>query len=106
VRDLWNVRKPPALHATSVEIDERITVEDYDLNPFPLDKTAKITDPALVRTPSGEVIRVLKALDSVAFPVRSALPGSRGQDIDRNARRKSPKTCSLPTAACAVLPKP
>ncbi|EKV19060.1 5-oxoprolinase, putative [Penicillium digitatum] len=60
-----NVRKPPALHATSVEIDERITVEDYDLNPFPLDKTAKITDPALVRTPSGEVIRVLKALDSV-----------------------------------------
>ena len=60
-----NVRKPPALHAMSVEIDERITIEDYDLNPFPLDKTADNTDPALVRTPSGEVIRVLKALDPV-----------------------------------------
>ena len=59
-----NVRKPPALHATSVEIDERITVEDYDLNPFPLDKSAEITDPALSKTPSGEVIRVLKELDS------------------------------------------
>ncbi|KGO48639.1 Hydantoinaseoxoprolinase, N-terminal [Penicillium expansum] len=68
-----NVRKPPALHAISVEIDERITIEDYDLNPFPLDKTAEITDPALVRTPSGEVIRVLKALDIAE--VREVLSG-------------------------------
>ncbi|CAI7630346.1 unnamed protein product [Penicillium glandicola] len=67
-----NVRKPPALHSTSVEIDERITIEDYDLNPFPLDK-AKLTDPALVRTPSGELIRVLKALDPVE--VREVLSG-------------------------------
>ncbi|KAI2733298.1 hypothetical protein CBS147332_313 [Penicillium roqueforti] len=68
-----NVRKPPALHSTSVEIDERITIEDYDLNPFPSDKAAKLTDPALVRTPSGEVIRVLKALDPVE--VREVLSG-------------------------------
>ncbi|KAJ5804558.1 uncharacterized protein N7518_000861 [Penicillium psychrosexuale] len=68
-----NVRKPPALHSPSVEIDERITIEDYDLNPFPLDKAAKLTDPALVRTPSGEVIRVLKALDPVE--VREVLSG-------------------------------
>ncbi|KAJ6036122.1 hypothetical protein N7540_000401 [Penicillium herquei] len=58
-----NVRKPPALHAVSVEIDERITVEDYDLNPFPLDKSADITDHALSKTPSGEVVRILKPLD-------------------------------------------
>ncbi|CAI7641682.1 unnamed protein product [Penicillium palitans] len=68
-----NVRKPPALYAISAEIDERITIEDYDLNPFPLDKTAEITDPALVRTPSGEVIRILKALDPVE--VREVLSG-------------------------------
>ncbi|KAI9927070.1 hypothetical protein ASPWEDRAFT_33023 [Aspergillus wentii DTO 134E9] len=58
-----NVRKPPALHATSVEIDERVTIEDYDLNPFPMDKKDSITDPALVRTASGEVIRIFKAPD-------------------------------------------
>ncbi|KAJ5946695.1 hypothetical protein N7454_003534 [Penicillium verhagenii] len=58
-----NVRKPPALHGTSLEVDERITIEDYDLNPFPLDKSAEITDPALIKTPSGEIIRILKALD-------------------------------------------
>ncbi|KAL2830482.1 Hydantoinase B/oxoprolinase-domain-containing protein [Aspergillus cavernicola] len=57
------VRKPQPLHAKVVEIDERVTVEDYDLNPFPLDKRAEITDPALVRTTSGEIIRVLKPLD-------------------------------------------
>lgn len=60
-----NVRKPSALHSVSVEIDERITIEDYDLNPSPLDKAAKLTDPALVRTPSGEVVRILKPLDTV-----------------------------------------
>lgn len=58
-----NVRKPAALHTTSVELDERVTIEDYDLNPSPINKSAEITDPALVRTPSGEIVRVLKPLD-------------------------------------------
>ncbi|KAF3053751.1 hypothetical protein E8E11_011935 [Didymella keratinophila] len=58
-----NIKKAKALHDVSVEIDERVTVEDYDLNPFPLEKTRELQDPALVRTASGEVIRVLKALD-------------------------------------------
>jgi len=57
-----NVRKPKALHDTVVEVDERVTIEDYDLNPAPLDFTGNITDPALVRTQSGEVIRVIKPL--------------------------------------------
>jgi 5-oxoprolinase (ATP-hydrolysing) len=58
-----NIKKAKALHALSIEIDERVTVEDYDLNPFPLDKNRELTDPALVRTPSGEIVRVLKPLD-------------------------------------------
>ncbi|KAH7068509.1 Hydantoinase B/oxoprolinase-domain-containing protein [Paraphoma chrysanthemicola] len=58
-----NIKKAEALHAFSVEIDERVTVEDYDLNPFPQDKNRALTDPALVRTPSGEIVRVLKPLD-------------------------------------------
>ncbi|KAF4468281.1 hydantoinase b oxoprolinase [Fusarium albosuccineum] len=57
------VEKPKALHAKVIQVDERITIEDYDLNPTPLDKKALITDPDLVRTASGEVIRVLKRID-------------------------------------------
>ncbi|KAL4800656.1 Hydantoinase B/oxoprolinase-domain-containing protein [Aspergillus venezuelensis] len=57
------VRKAAPLHEKVVEVDERITVEDYDLNPCPLDKSAEISDPALVRTTSSEIIRVLKHLD-------------------------------------------
>ncbi|KAL3474796.1 Hydantoinase B/oxoprolinase-domain-containing protein [Aspergillus californicus] len=60
------VRKATPLHEKVVELDERVTVEDYDLNPFPLDKTAEVTDPALVRTTSGEVVRVLQPLDVAA----------------------------------------
>ncbi|PYH87475.1 putative 5-oxoprolinase [Aspergillus ellipticus CBS 707.79] len=60
------VRKATPLHDTAVEIDERVTVEDFDLNPFPMDKTAELTDPALVRTTSGEVIRILHPLDLTA----------------------------------------
>ncbi|KAI1343698.1 Hydantoinase B/oxoprolinase-domain-containing protein [Xylariaceae sp. FL0016] len=58
-----NVVKPKALHHEVIEVDERITIEDYDLNPFPMDKSAEITDPDLVRTSSGEIIRVLKGVD-------------------------------------------
>lgn len=57
------IKKAKALHALSVEIDERITVEDYDLNPFPLDKNRELLDPALVRTPSSDVIRILKPIN-------------------------------------------
>lgn len=57
------IEKAKTLHDSVVEIDERITVEDYDLNPWPMDKKAELTDPALVRTASGEIIRVLKKID-------------------------------------------
>lgn len=58
-----NIKKAEALHAFTVEIDERVTIEDYDLNPFPEDKDQDFADPALVRTASGEIVRVLKPLD-------------------------------------------
>ncbi|KAJ0107001.1 hypothetical protein J7T55_011096 [Diaporthe amygdali] len=58
-----NVRKAKALHDTVIEVDERVTIEDYDLNPTPLDKRVDPTDKSLVQTPSGEVIRILKRVD-------------------------------------------
>lgn len=60
-----NVRKPEALHDVVVEIDERVTIEDYDLNPYPMDKKAELNGCNLVRTPSGDVIRVLQKPDLV-----------------------------------------
>ncbi|KAF7628420.1 Hydantoinase B/oxoprolinase-domain-containing protein [Aspergillus flavus] len=57
------VRKAEALHSKVVEINERVTIEDYDLNPFPLDKSREIRDPSLVRTVSGEIVRILKPID-------------------------------------------
>ncbi|KAF7516971.1 hypothetical protein G7054_g13964 [Neopestalotiopsis clavispora] len=53
------VKKAEALHDTVIGVDERVTIEDYDLNPYPLDKSAVLNDPDLVRTPSGEIIRIL-----------------------------------------------
>lgn len=57
------MEKAKALHDKVIEVDERITVEDYDLNPFPMDKKAEITDPDLVRTQSGEIVRILKKVN-------------------------------------------
>ncbi|KAI1874281.1 uncharacterized protein JN550_002860 [Neoarthrinium moseri] len=54
------VEKAKALHDKVIEVDERVTQEDYDLNPQPIDKKAELLDPALVRTASGEIMRVLK----------------------------------------------
>ena len=72
-----NIRLPEALHSSVIEIDERITIEDYDLNPNPAPKTATLEDPNLVRTDSGEIIRVLKKPD--AHRVRKQLRELRSQ---------------------------
>ncbi|KAH8892112.1 hypothetical protein GQ53DRAFT_841002 [Thozetella sp. PMI_491] len=58
-----DVKKAEALHDTTIEVDERVTIEDYDLNPSPLDKKGELSDPNLVRIPSGEIIRILKPID-------------------------------------------
>lgn len=72
------VKKAHVLHDAVVEVDERVTIEDYDLNPQPLDKHRDLTaDPALVRTASGEIIRVLQRPDPTA--VRAQLQALRSQ---------------------------
>ncbi|KAH7114005.1 Hydantoinase B/oxoprolinase-domain-containing protein [Dactylonectria estremocensis] len=58
-----NIRKAKALHSAVVEVEERITIEDYELNPFPIDKDTALQDPNLVQTNSGEIIRLLKRPD-------------------------------------------
>ncbi|KAF7557575.1 hypothetical protein G7Z17_g605 [Cylindrodendrum hubeiense] len=55
-----SIQKPTVLHSQVIEIDERITIEDYDLNPSPIDKNSILTDPDLVRVDGGEIIRILK----------------------------------------------
>ncbi|KAK8851392.1 Hydantoinase B/oxoprolinase-domain-containing protein [Apiospora arundinis] len=77
-----NVRKPKALHAAVIEVNERVTIEDYDLNPSPVDRSvvASSQDPDLVTTPSGEIIRILKRIDP--DQVRGQLQELRDQGFE------------------------
>ncbi|KAM0330761.1 hypothetical protein ACHAQA_003715 [Verticillium albo-atrum] len=81
--ELFNldIRLPEALHSTVIEIDERITIEDYDLNPSPLDTEAAIAaDPNVLRTSSGQVIRILARPDDAK--VRTQLQELRKQGYE------------------------
>ncbi|KAF4951019.1 hypothetical protein FSARC_13021, partial [Fusarium sarcochroum] len=77
--ELFNlkIRKASVLHSTVIEIDERITIEHYDLNPYKKDNQNVADDINLVKTPSGEVIRILKKPDEGS--VRQHLQGLREQ---------------------------
>ncbi|QKX53922.1 uncharacterized protein TRUGW13939_01002 [Talaromyces rugulosus] len=61
-----NIRRPDVLYENVVEVDERVTIEDYQQNPAP-DRDAieasLQTDSNLTRGVSGEVVRVLQKLD-------------------------------------------
>ncbi|CAI7650439.1 unnamed protein product [Penicillium glandicola] len=61
-----NIQRPDVLYEDVVEIDERVTIEDYQQNPTPdkesLQKALE-SDAALKKGVSGEVIRVLEPLD-------------------------------------------
>jgi 5-oxoprolinase (ATP-hydrolysing) len=61
-----NIQRPDVLYEDVVEVDERVTVEDYQQNPSPdqesLGKAFEL-DVALKRGVSGEIIRVLEPLD-------------------------------------------
>ncbi|KAK1967703.1 hydantoinase B/oxoprolinase [Colletotrichum sublineola] len=79
-----DIRKATALHDAVVEVDERIVPADYDLNPTPLDEKAAIAAAeaagdaeSLVRTASGELIRVLRRPDH--YDVRAQLRALRHQ---------------------------
>ncbi|CAG8950620.1 hypothetical protein HYFRA_00002829 [Hymenoscyphus fraxineus] len=58
-----NIQKPDVLFSKVVELNERVTIEDYDMNPYPKDFSGDLGDPELVRTASGEVVRILQKLD-------------------------------------------
>ncbi|PGH05604.1 hypothetical protein AJ79_06771 [Helicocarpus griseus UAMH5409] len=61
-----NIERPDVLYEDVVEVDERVTIEDYQQNPTP-DREALHasldSDPALTRGLSGEVVRILDRLD-------------------------------------------
>lgn len=61
-----NIQRPDVLYEDVVEVDERVTVEDYQQNPSPdkhqLQRNLE-SDCDLRKGISGEVIRVLEALD-------------------------------------------
>lgn len=57
-----NIRKPKVLFDRVVEVEERVTIENYELDPYP-PAEFDANDPALVKTDSGEVVRILQPLD-------------------------------------------
>lgn len=76
------VRKAAVLHDAVVEVDERVTMADYDLNPTPWDeatKRARLADDPdhLVRTASGDVVRILRRPDPAT--VRAQLQALRDE---------------------------
>lgn len=57
-----NIRKPGVLYDEVVEVKERVTIEDFSLNSSPQNIDLEV-DPSLVKTSSGEIIRVIEPLD-------------------------------------------
>ena len=61
-----NIVRPDVLYEDVVEIDERVTIEDYQQNPQPdpeKSHSALQNDPNLCKGVSGEVVRILKGID-------------------------------------------
>lgn len=50
------------LYDAVAEADERVTIEDYELNPFPA-PAFDASDSALVKTDTGEVVRIVQPLN-------------------------------------------
>ncbi|KAJ9201029.1 hypothetical protein DTO164E3_3778 [Paecilomyces variotii] len=57
-----NIRKPKVLFDKVAEIEERVTLENYELDPYPRPEF-DVNDPNLMKTESGEVVRILQPLD-------------------------------------------
>lgn len=57
-----NIRKPKVLFDKVAEIEERVTIENYELDPYPRPEF-DVNDPNLMKTESGEVVRILQPLD-------------------------------------------
>lgn len=61
-----NIQRPDVLYEDVVEIDERVTIEDYQQNPTPDKESLQRSlesDTCLKKGISGEVVRILEPLD-------------------------------------------
>ncbi|GAM82997.1 hypothetical protein ANO11243_009830 [Dothideomycetidae sp. 11243] len=61
-----HIKRPDVLYEKVTEVEERVTIEDYQQNPLPDKKALEAdlqTDTDLTRGISGEVIRILKPLN-------------------------------------------
>jgi 5-oxoprolinase (ATP-hydrolysing) len=56
-----SVRRMGKLYETVVEVDERVTIEDFTEHPDPKPVIDVGSDPALVKGLSGEVVRIIRA---------------------------------------------
>ncbi|KAJ5716328.1 hypothetical protein N7493_008239 [Penicillium malachiteum] len=64
-----NIQRPDVLYEDVIEVEERVTIEDYQQNPTPDKESlerALDSDPCLMRGVSGEVIRVLEPLNELS----------------------------------------
>lgn len=71
-----NIERPDVLYEDVIEVEERVTIEGYQQNPYPNSnpgKGALSEDPDLTMGISGEVVRVLMKLDHES--VRKDLQG-------------------------------
>jgi 5-oxoprolinase (ATP-hydrolysing) len=57
-----NIRKPGVLYQKVVDTKERVTIDDFTLNPFPVKQNLE-ADTTLVQTASGEIVRIIEPLD-------------------------------------------
>lgn len=75
-----NIVKPDVLYSEVREIDERVTVESFDENVFGTSKSTQEVPGVLVRSSSGDMIRILKPLEEES--VRALLRELRQQGIE------------------------
>ncbi|GAD94465.1 hypothetical protein AOR_1_1676174 [Paecilomyces variotii No. 5] len=74
-----NIRKPKVLFDKVEEIEERVTIENYELDPYPRPEfDAK--DSNLVKTESGEIVRIIQPLN--VDSTRACLQSLRWEGFD------------------------
>lgn len=75
-----NIVKPDVLYTDVHEISERVTVEDFDEDVFGTHKAVTEIPGELIRTSSGDMVRVIKPLDE--GEVRATLKEIRSKGIE------------------------
>ncbi|KAL1620899.1 hypothetical protein SLS54_005829 [Diplodia seriata] len=75
-----DIVKPNVLYSDVREIDERVTVENFDEDVFGAHRAEHEVPGELVRTSSGDMVRIIKPLDEAS--VRAVLKELRAKGID------------------------